>query len=211
MFYVSDVEGSLFRGTLEELLKVERTLPIRRGRGVAQDASQAAGVAVPSESDVRRYQAASSAYGRMVAPPRDRGPVYHAYQVMSQDVLTVRRDAPVDQVWRALADRGFGQAPVLDDADRLVGLVTSSDLLRALNVEAGAPRDVLPHAASDVMTSPIVSADPVSDVRRVARVMLQFSLPAVPVTNDEHALVGIVSRGDILRAIAVEPPLTLWA
>ena len=65
-------------------------------------------------------------------------------------------------------------------------------------------------AASDVMTGPIVSADPVSDVGRVAPVMLRFWLPAVPVTNDEHALAGIVSHGDVLRAIAVDPPITLW-
>jgi CBS domain-containing protein len=60
------------------------------------------------------------------------------------------------------------------------------------------------------MLSPVVSADPVTDIRRIARAMLEFALPGVPVMNETRALVGFVSRGDILRAVIADPPLSVW-
>ena len=62
------------------------------------------------------------------------------------------------------------------------------------------------------METPVVTADPASDVRRIARVMLEYHVPALPVVDEQtHALVGIVSRGDVLRCVVTDPPLTLWA
>ena len=72
-------------------------------------------------------------------------------------------------------------------------------------------RDVRARAVADVMDTPIVTTDPVTEVRRIARVLLECSLPAVPVVDPEtKALVGIVSRGDILRVVVIDPPLSLW-
>jgi CBS domain-containing protein len=40
--------------------------------------------------------------------------------------------------------------------------------------------------------------------------MIELDLPCVPVVNDSRLLIGLVSRGDILRAVIAEPPLSLW-
>ena len=61
------------------------------------------------------------------------------------------------------------------------------------------------------MTSPVVSTDPITDIRRVAQVLLDYSLPAVPVVSESGELLGIISRGDILRTVVADPPLSLWA
>ena len=60
-------------------------------------------------------------------------------------------------------------------------------------------RDVLARKVSDVMTTPVVSADPVTDIRRIAWVMLEHQVDGVPIVNETQVLVGFVSRSDILR------------
>ena len=63
---------------------------------------------------------------------------------------------------------------------------------------------------STIMTSEAITADPVTDVRRIAQVMLSYHLSAVPVVDEQDALIGLVSRSDILRAVTSDPPLSLW-
>jgi CBS domain-containing protein len=63
---------------------------------------------------------------------------------------------------------------------------------------------------AEVMASPVICADPVTDIRRIARVLLESGLSALPVVDDAGKLAGIVSRGDILRAALADPPLSLW-
>jgi CBS domain-containing protein len=60
------------------------------------------------------------------------------------------------------------------------------------------------------MTTPVVAATPVTDIRRIARVMLDRDVDGVPIVNDAGTLVGFISRGDILRAVVTDPPLSIW-
>jgi CBS domain-containing protein len=92
-----------------------------------------------------------------------------------------------------------------------VGLVSVQDLLTVINVEADTVRDILSRTVADVMTSPVVSTDPITDIRRVARVLLDYKLSGLPVVSEQAELVGIVTRSDILRALVNDPPLSLWA
>ena len=64
---------------------------------------------------------------------------------------------------------------------------------------------------ADAMSREVITADPVSDIRRVAQVMLEYHLNAVPIVDEQDTLIGIVSRSDILRAVMNNPPLTMWS
>jgi CBS domain-containing protein len=214
MFSVHGVTGQTFRGTLEQLATVPGITGARASRGIALQGEEL-GAEIPRVSRrpgsaASTYEAAARAYRDMLRVEPERGPLYHAYQIMSRDMLSLAAWTPVDQAWQLLAERRLRQAPVLDDNEQLVGLITREDLLTALNLEAGQPRDVLDRSVAQVMASPVVSADPVTDIRRIARVMLDFGQVAVPVVNEAGLLVGLVSRGDILRAVTAEPPLSLW-
>ena len=61
------------------------------------------------------------------------------------------------------------------------------------------------------MSPGVITADPVSDIRRVAQVMLEYHLQSVPIADDQDKLIGIVARSDILRAVMNDPPLTMWS
>ena len=87
---------------------------------------------------------------------------------------------------------------------------TDGFLLTTFNIDDGQLRDVLFKRVSDVMSTPVVAAAPITDIRRIARVMLERNVDGVPIVNDGGALVGFVSRSDILNAVVRDPPLSMW-
>jgi acetoin utilization protein AcuB len=216
MFSLYGLSGQDFRGTLEQLSKLPGVTGSRRSRGIAREGEEPLYTFIPpteahpAASPAAGYEAAAQAYRDMLQVEQERGPLYHAYQIMTRDVFTLDVGDSAPTAWRALLARGLRQAPVLDSGLNLVGLVQERDLLITFNLERRQARTPLTRHVGDVMISPVVSADPVTDIRRIARVMLEFALPGVPVVNETRALVGFVSRGDILRAVIADPPLSLW-
>ena len=152
---------------------------------------------------------AVEAYQSMLPENLERGPLYHADQIMQPRVITVGASDDVARAWRVLVEHQIHQAPVLD-AGRLVGIVSERNLLTTLNVDNGEVRDVMSRRVADVMTTPVVAAHPLTDIRRIARVMLERNVDGVPIVNDGGALVGFVSRSDILNAVVRDPPLSMW-
>lgn len=215
MFSIYGVTGRTFRGTLEKLGPLTALAPVRHARGIEREGEELGPEmrppAGPGEEAAGHYREATEAYRSMLEAPAERGPIHHVYQVMSRDVATLEPGARVDEAWRFLSTRGYGQAPVVDEGRGLVGLVTMADLLAVLNVDAEGVHDIRARRVADVMTTPVITTDPVSDVRRVARVLLDFDLTGIPVVGEQDDLVGIVTRGDILRQVIHEPPLSLWA
>lgn len=91
----------------------------------------------------------------------------------------------------------------------MTGLVCDRDLLTALDLEGGRIIGGIDRRVAEVMATPVICADPVTDIRRIARVLLDSGLTAVPVVDASGELADIVSRGDILRASMADPPLSL--
>jgi CBS domain-containing protein len=211
MFGLSGVDGEFFRGSLEQMLRTHRVLPARRPRGIEREEGEPHTPAVEAH-DEKRYQAAAAAYASSLKASPERGPVYHAYQVMSRRVITLAPDTGVEMAWRTLASRAIGQAPVVNPQGRIVGLISRGHLLHVLNEAEGRISDVRARSVAEVMGTPVVTVDPAADVRRIAEVLLAYELPALPVVDPETStLVGIVSRSDLLRCLTMDPPLTLWA
>lgn len=216
MFSLYGLSGQNFRGTLEQLIELPGVNAPRRGRGIGREGEEPLPTFVPridtraASSPAPGYEAAARAYREMLQIEHERGPLYHAYQIMTRDVFALDAGEPAAAAWRALLARGLRQAPVLDAGHGLVGLVQERDLLTTFNLERRQARGPLVRHVADVMHSPVVTADPVTDIRRIARAMLQFALPGVPVVNETRAMIGFVSRGDILRAVIADPPLSLW-
>ena len=213
MFSLYGISGPIFQGTLENLSRlppVTRSGPVvaarRVGDQLAAGPEQLAitlAAGAPAKQAVEAYQA-------MLPQDLERGPLYHANQIMQPEVITVGADDDVAQAWRVLVGHQIHQAPVLDDGRRLVGIVSERNLLTTLNVDNGEVRDVLRKQVSDVMTTPVVAASPLTDIRRIARVMLERNVDGVPIVNDAGALLGFVSRSDILNAVVTDPPLSMW-
>ena len=210
MFGLSGVDGEFFRGTLEEMLRTPRVGAARASRSIRREDGDPMTGADAGHDD-HRYHAAAAAYAAATRAAPERGPVYHAYQVMSRRVVTLPPSTPVDAAWRTLASHQIGQTPVVNQQARIVGLVSRAHLLHVLNEEDGRLSDIRARSVAEVMATPVLTVDPVADVRRIAEALLALDLPALPVVDESGILVGIVSRSDILRCVITDPPLTLWA
>lgn len=214
MFAIYGTSGPIYQGTLENLPRISpvaRSGPVIAARRVGDQIEE---VALPSDSGATESNGlggqAVEAYKAMLPQNIERGPLYHANQIMQRQLVTVYADDDVTRAWRILVEHQIHQAPVLDSRLRLIGIVSERDLLTTLNVDDGQVRDVLAKRVSDVMTTPVVAASPVTDIRRIASVMLDRDVEGVPIVNDAGTLVGFVSHSDIIRAVVADPPLSIW-
>ena len=213
MFSIYGISGPVFQGTLETL---SRLPPVaRRGQATPVKPIGNTDEATPSVGETgattpRTTTEAMRAYQSVQPEDLERGPLYRAEQIMQPQVITVRVDDDVEHAWHVLVEHRIHQAPVLDGEGRLVGIVSERNLLTALNVDHGQVRDVLWRKVSDVMSTPVVAADPATDIRRIAHVMIERAVDGVPIIAENGRLLGFISRTDILRAIVTEPPLSVW-
>jgi CBS domain-containing protein len=132
--------------------------------------------------------------------------------LMTHSVVRVPADAPFKEIVKLLSDHDITAVPVVDDADRTLGVVSEADLLRRESTQpdpAGlltvldtpgkeTPRSVATTAAA-LMSSPAVVARPEWSVVQAARVMDRSHVKRLPVVDETGRLIGIVSRADVLR------------
>ncbi|MFF4794646.1 CBS domain-containing protein [Streptomyces sp. NPDC001276] len=132
--------------------------------------------------------------------------------LMTRGVVRVRRDTPFKQVARVLADNEVTAVPVVDELDRPVGVVSEADLLRTVAGHPD-PAGLLPGTRAEdarhggsaagtaeaLMTAPAVCARPEWTVVEAARLMDGHRVKRLPVVDEGGTLVGVVSRGDLLR------------
>jgi CBS domain-containing protein len=123
--------------------------------------------------------------------------------VMSSPVVTVPPEAPLKAVAATLVEHGINAVPVVDDGDRLIGIVSEADLLtiEARHRPDSAARHGPPHTAREVMTQSVYTLTQDTDAAAAARMMLRHNLKSVPVVAGDR-VVGIVARRDLLRLIA---------
>ncbi|MGV9503780.1 CBS domain-containing protein [Streptomyces sp. NPDC003642] len=133
-------------------------------------------------------------------------------ELMTHRVVRVRRETPFKEVVGLLADHDVTAVPVVDELDHPVGMVSEADLLRVVAARpdpGGLPlpppraNGSLPAAdggtVDELMTAPAVCARPEWTVVEAARLMDTEGVKRLPVVDEAGTLVGIVSRGDLLR------------
>ena len=64
---------------------------------------------------------------------------------------------------------------------------------------------------TEIKLPEIITVAPTVEIRKVAKVMIDFKLDAIPVVDENDILVGIVSKTDILKAISYLPKMQLWS
>jgi len=208
MFYVYDIEGLRFQGSLEDLesRRVERTRPIK----ALIENETAFGKLLDEERAKRRNAKAIQTYQGFGKKEAMVEPLVYVYQIMSSPVSTVGGDIPLYNAWLMLKESNIRQLVVATSSREVLGVLSDRNIFHHIKVIDGrieVQRDLL---VSEVLPRETCTTDALSDIRRVARVMAFYHLDAMPVMERER-LVGIVTRGDILRGFAANPKLNLWA
>jgi CBS domain-containing protein len=121
--------------------------------------------------------------------------------VMSSPVVSVPPDAPLKDVAATLVEHGINAVPVVDAADRLIGIVSEADLLSLETGLGPAPGGVAPQTVREVMRQSVYTLTGDTDATAAARLMLRHRLKSLPVVAGER-VIGMVARRDLLRLIA---------
>jgi CBS domain-containing protein len=157
-------------------------------------------VATYSHRELRALRAAS--------PVRD---------VMSREVQTVTPDTPVVEAVEMLIGKVYRALPVVDDERRVVGILTDGDLLARLGLPAAGVQAELTRTevirelealrsggqtVKDLMNRAVFTTTDDAPVADAVRVMTEQGIKRLPVVDRAGRLVGMVSRVDVLRALA---------
>lgn len=144
-----------------------------------------------------------------------------AKDIMSTNVVTVKKDATIEEIARLLTEKNISGVPVVDENGNVVGMVTKKDLIYK-DVDLKFPsyveilggiffvdgikhyeeklKKLLANKAEDIMTDKVVTITEDMDIKTIAELMVEKGVNRLPVIKDEK-LVGIVSRGDIVKSL----------
>ena len=216
MFSVYGVTGRVYSGTLEGVNRVLAVRNSRSAKAVEEDDSESGNNIISTQFTHQSLpngatpQQAIQLYKSALPKSFERGPLFHARQIMQPDVVTINENASTLYAWQLIGEKRIHQAPVLDNNGKLIGIVSERDLLTSINLDQKNIVQVLERRVKDVMSSPVVTCTPMTDIRRVASLMLDYDLAGIPIMGESDNLLGFVSRSDILRVVMVDPPLSLW-
>ncbi len=116
-------------------------------------------------------------------------------ELMNKNVVTCHPSEKLNIILNKLELFKIAGMPVVDKG-KLVGIISQSDILKGL--KSGAISDI---SVADVMTADVVTVSPTESAVLVAKIMIEKHINRIPIMDNEK-LVGIVTRGDIIKAVA---------
>jgi len=141
-------------------------------------------------------------------------------EIMTRDVITVTPETPVHKAAQLMVDHGISGLPVIDGTT-LVGIISEGDLILRQRPRPRASwwrsffadperlareyQKTAGTTVADVMTRDVMSVRPDMPIESAAGILHSHGIRRLPVTTDGE-LVGIVSRGDLIKAVAMAIP-----
>lgn len=148
-----------------------------------------------------------------------------ARDIMTQTIISAAADTTVEQLTVLMMENHISAVPILDDEGAIIGLISEGDLMRRVegankinkswwlslfsDSQSAAANFVATRArhAKDIMTRNVATVAPETPVGEIARLLEEKRIKRVPVVKSGQ-IVGIVSRANLLHAIAVQPVAT---
>lgn len=140
---------------------------------------------------------------------------------MIRDVVYAHSGEPVRDLLARLVEHRIGGVPVLNDDNKIVGMVSDGDILRALAPQEAtifnlytmvfavekqemqeSVKQQLAHSVDDIMTQRrLYYVHPDDDIEQVMKVLSKHLLKKIPVIDEHENVCGVISRGDVIRYI----------
>jgi CBS domain-containing protein len=145
--------------------------------------------------------------------------------VMSHDPIVVKAETPLNEAIKILAEKRISGLPVVDDAGNLLGIISETDLMwRETGVTPPAyimildsviylqnpatyERDLhkaLGQTVGEVMSKNPITISPEKSLKEAAKIMHDRKIHRLPVLSKDNQVIGILTRGDIIRAMAAQ-------
>jgi CBS domain-containing protein len=137
-------------------------------------------------------------------------------EIMQTSVITAKKEMSLDEVAHLISEHNISGLPVVDDTGLVLGVLSEADILCMAGMEKDHSfKDKLKHLlgeplhshrkggnVGDIMSSPAITVRPETFIKAAARLIAEKRIKRLPVVNEKGQLVGIVSRADIVKAMA---------
>ena len=137
-------------------------------------------------------------------------------EIMTTGVKTGKADTPVKEIANTMCFNKISGLPIVDENNKIIGIVSEKDLLKrmfpdmATIATEGRPNfeemekgytETLHLVANDIMTKTVSSVTPDMPIMKAASLMCINNIRRIPVADENNVVVGIVSIGDVHKAI----------
>ncbi|HMQ13606.1 MAG TPA: CBS domain-containing protein [Candidatus Competibacter phosphatis] len=130
---------------------------------------------------------------------------YQIRDVMTVDPIAISPKAKLREAEELFETHDFNGVPVVDNQRCLLGMLTKFDLLNAFRFDAHTlvPHydDIMEQTVETVMTREPVTVAPQLPLSRLLQKLVEIRAKSLPVVEEGHRLVGIISRQDVLKAL----------
>jgi CBS domain-containing protein len=123
-----------------------------------------------------------------------------ASDIMTRKVITIHPEASAQEAAQLLDQKRISGLPVLDAVGNVMGIVTEADIISKVNRDGLLDRNGL--RVADIMSREVLTVSEETPVSEIATLLTERKIKRVPVMRHGR-LVGIVSRGDIVHAVAL--------
>ncbi len=137
--------------------------------------------------------------------------VYQVKDIMTKDCIYIDEKSTIQDAYNVLREFKIGLIPVVSFGKKIIGTIDKKIILNLLMDDLENTKNVLERRIEDIYLPQIITSDPLTDIRRVAKVMIDFKLHAIPIVDENDILIGIVSKTDIIKAVSHIPQFQLWS
>lgn len=139
-----------------------------------------------------------------------------ARDIMTAEVVAVKRETPIKEVAKLMAEQGVSGVPVIEENRKVAGVISEKDFLyrmggksarsfmgvvaKCLKGKGCVAIPIRAKGAEDIMTSPAVTVNEETTLLDITTIFKERKINRVPVVDRNGCLVGIVSREDIIEA-----------
>lgn len=145
-----------------------------------------------------------------------------ARDIMNKNVITVKAEDKIDDLVNLLLDKKISGVPVVDNENRVVGIVSETDLIypeKKVHLPAFIPvldsvifiesfretekeiRKMAAYKVEDVMVRKVIKVKEDTEIEEITNIFIDKRVNRVPVVDENNKLVGIITRTDILKHI----------
>ncbi|WP_207641156.1 CBS domain-containing protein [Peptoclostridium acidaminophilum] len=132
---------------------------------------------------------------------------------MNTNLVVVRRDDGIKKLVDVLLANGLSGVPVVDSKERVIGIVTEADvinkemkarmfsaknLVKLLNIWKEREKE---NSVGDIMSEDVFTVSEDTDLFDLIEVVIEMKINRIPVVDTDGRLVGIITRGDLLRGL----------
>ncbi|WP_024851324.1 CBS domain-containing protein [Hydrogenovibrio kuenenii] len=210
MFIVYSPEGQSYIGAAQvhPELKVD---PVARVSPVSDSEFEEMHMS-PEESEKNKKSHEAIHQYQTVKEGDARHVVARVGEIMSSPVFIIAESDSLLDAWELMTQHNIHHLPVLNDAEVLVGMISYHEILqRAIVSHDGQIEEIRQETVAQWMHKEVITTLKKTDIRKVAQVMAQYQIGSVVIMSEEKQLLGIVTLSDLVKRLAEEPPLTVYA